>query len=51
MTAAGIPSDRTPPDRSGIRFLAFAAVVVAANAILVDNYARVAAVRRQRTIE
>ena len=39
MTAIGVPSDRTPHARSGIRFLAFAAAVVAANAVLVGNYA------------
>lgn len=43
MTAIGIPSDRTPPARSGIRFLAFAAAVVAVNALLVGNYSLLAA--------
>ncbi|MET0807418.1 MAG: hypothetical protein ABWX93_01545 [Pseudoxanthomonas sp.] len=43
MTAVGIPSDRTPPARSRIRFLAFAAAVVALNALLVGNYAILAA--------
>ena len=38
MTAVVIPSDRSPPSRSGIRFLAFAAGVIAANALLVANH-------------
>lgn len=43
MTAVSIPSDRTPPVRSRIQFLAFAAAVVAVNALLVGNYTLVAA--------
>lgn len=43
MTSVGIPSNRTPPARSGIRFLAFAAAVLAVNALLVGNYALLAA--------
>ncbi|GHA83904.1 hypothetical protein [Cognatilysobacter bugurensis] len=40
MTALEIASNRLPAARSSIAFLAFAAAVVAVNALLVRNYAR-----------
>ena len=43
MTFIGLPSNRTPPARSGVRFVVFAAAVVVVNALLAGNYELLAA--------